>query len=591
MILDGLINFVSRIGTAADKRSASTYTVQVPSQSEIDAAFRTTWYRKIVTIPAEDAIREGVTWQADDDAIELIEAECNRLKLWSHVFRLLVLARKDGSAYLYMGGLPGDPRTPFTGKIGANGLSYLLVFDRYQLVPMERDTDPLSPTFNEPKMYSVNGASIHPSRIIRRIGNDRFSSLNWDGHGDSMWQVVSNAVKNFDTIADATAALSHEAKKDIIKIKNFMSQIPTREYEEALMKRFTAVASLGSVINATVIDSDDDWQQKNLSFTGLPEISDRAAAYLSGMADIPQTRLFGRSPAGMNSTGDSDMKNYYAQVQSRQKIDLTPCIHPLIECVIQSALGLRPPEIYYEWNPLDTPTEKEAAEIEKLYADALTARVNTALFNDEVLAKAELNRMTESGQYPGIEAAIAEAGDDGVADPTEVDAAEMEADLTAADGNSRPALAANDAQPRTLYVRRDVVNKSEITAWAKSQGMTDIVPDLHVTIVYSRTAIDWIKAGNDSEWSGGKQDQLVIPQGGPRAVEPLGNMAAVLMFASSRLSWRHEDILRAGASSDYPDYQPHVSLTKTPMDLSKVEPYRGAIVLGPEIFEELKADA
>jgi hypothetical protein len=45
----------------------------------------------------------------------------------------------------------------------------------------------------------------------------------------------------------------------------------------------------------------------------------------------------------------------------------------------------------------------------------------------------------------------------------------------------------------------------------------------------------------------------------------------------------------AGASWDWPDYQPHISLSKAPVDLSKIEPYRGEIVLGPEIFEEIIA--
>jgi hypothetical protein len=65
-------------------------------------------------------------------------------------------------------------------------------------------------------------------------------------------------------------------------------------------------------------------------------------------------------------------------------------------------------------------------------------------------------------------------------------------------------------------------------------------------------------------------------------------MTAVLMFASSQLYWRHREIVEAGASHDFPDYTPHVSLTESPVDLSGVEPYRGRIVLGPEIFEELR---
>lgn len=83
----------------------------------------------------------------------------------------------------------------------------------------------------------------------------------------------------------------------------------------------------------------------------------------------------------------------------------------------------------------------------------------------------------------------------------------------------------------------------------------------------------------------------MIPEGGPRAVEPLGGMSAVILFASSQLVWRHKGIIRAGGPHNFEDYTPHISLTKAPIDLYKVEPYRGRIVLGPEIFKTLDEHA
>lgn len=66
-------------------------------------------------------------------------------------------------------------------------------------------------------------------------------------------------------------------------------------------------------------------------------------------------------------------------------------------------------------------------------------------------------------------------------------------------------------------------------------------------------------------------------------------MAAVLLFASSELCWRHLSIIEAGASHDLEGYIPHISLTKADVDVAAIEPYRGKIVLGPEIFEEIGA--
>lgn len=143
------------------------------------------------------------------------------------------------------------------------------------------------------------------------------------------------------------------------------------------------------------------------------------------------------------------------------------------------------------------------------------------------------------------------------------------------------------AAPRSLYVRRDVVNAAEIIKWAKDQGFkTTLQPgDLHVTITYSKTVVDWMKMGQT--WT----DKLEIPAGGARLMDQFGE-AVVLLFNGSELSWRHEEMKRAGASYSHPEYQPHITISweKGDLDLSKVEPFRGKIVFGPEIFEEINED-
>jgi hypothetical protein len=95
----------------------------------------------------------------------------------------------------------------------------------------------------------------------------------------------------------------------------------------------------------------------------------------------------------------------------------------------------------------------------------------------------------------------------------------------------------------------------------------------------------------DGDWNSTDRGEVTVAPGGVRIVEPLGGMTAVLLFTSSTLTWRHEQIIRAGATSDYPDYQPHISLTKSPVDLAGIVPYRGKIVLGPEIFEPFDESA
>lgn len=142
-----------------------------------------------------------------------------------------------------------------------------------------------------------------------------------------------------------------------------------------------------------------------------------------------------------------------------------------------------------------------------------------------------------------------------------------------------------DASPRTLYVSRRLINASEVLAWARKQGIKGLeeASELHVTVAFSSTPVDWMKMG--TSWEG----ELKLPAGGPRVVEPLGDASAVLLFSSSELQWRNQFMRDMGASWDYPEYQPHITLSyEAGQDLSGVEPYTGELVFGPEIFEEIK---
>lgn len=140
------------------------------------------------------------------------------------------------------------------------------------------------------------------------------------------------------------------------------------------------------------------------------------------------------------------------------------------------------------------------------------------------------------------------------------------------------------ADKKPLYVNRRVLNAKDIIDWARTQGFASTLKpkDLHVTVVYSKAPVDW-QAVPDSF------DHLRL-RGGPRSVAQLGDKGAiVLKFDSAELRQRWEAFRDVGASWDYDDYRPHITLTYNAgeVDISRVEPYRGVIELGQERFEPL----
>lgn len=147
-----------------------------------------------------------------------------------------------------------------------------------------------------------------------------------------------------------------------------------------------------------------------------------------------------------------------------------------------------------------------------------------------------------------------------------------------------------DATPRTLYVHRDLLNIDDVKAWAKKQGFASIVNDLHVTLIYSKDEVDWIKLGSDSAWGEDDKGNLTVKPGGPRVMEQFGK-AQVLVFGSDALTYRNMRFRDMGCSWQYEDYNPHLTITydnPLPLDkLAKVQPYQGVLMFGPEIFQEI----
>lgn len=155
--------------------------------------------------------------------------------------------------------------------------------------------------------------------------------------------------------------------------------------------------------------------------------------------------------------------------------------------------------------------------------------------------------------------------------------------------NESRGVTTKKSDSRTLYVYRQIRNPMDIISWAKSHGFEKTLPpdDLHVTIAFSRDKLDW----GYLEPCRKRITNHLIPG---RVVKPLGDKGAVVLgFKSPLLAKRWRYFRNAGASWDYPGYQPHVTITYNnppDMDPNEIPPYEGPIILGAEIFAEIVED-
>lgn len=424
---DGLRNLVSNLGTSRDKAFSSDYVASEIDAAQLQAMYRGAWLpRKIVDIPARDAVRNWRAWQANADQITAIEAEETRLGVIRKVMQALINARLYGGAGIYIAVGQGDVQEPLRPEsIGRGGVRSITVLNRSQLAAAELDYDLEGGRYGLPLAYRISSSdtgvqTVHHSRVIPLIGSEvPWVGYNPSGWGDSVLMSTLNAIRDSDATSGNVASLVFEAKVDVLHIPRLMETL--REGgEDVVLKRLQAGA-VGKGINGTlVLDGGEggegpreEYEQKSLNFSGLPDVMMTFFQQVSGAADIPMTRLFGRSAAGMNATGEGDERNYFDMIQSHQKLELGPAMAVFDECLIRSALGSRPADIHYTWNDLKQTSDRERADVLKTVADSARALAGNGgtsaeIIPVEVLGKAVANRLVEDGVLPGLEDAMEE---------------------------------------------------------------------------------------------------------------------------------------------------------------------------------------
>lgn len=590
LLFDGLKSLVSNMMGSLRDKTVNVGAVFTPiDPAELAALYRgNAMARKITEIPPGDMVREWRRWVADEAIIGKLETAERELMVIDKFREALVYARLYGGAAIFIGLADNTPQLEINpAGLGLGAIRYLTVLPRHLISHTDIEHNPLNPRYGLPKAYRLAGTEltpdVHPSRVIHFPGAPNNIEDPW---GDSIFETIRDAIIQDALVAQNTAHLTGEMKLDIIEMDELASATLTEQARAKIIERFELGAIVRGNFSTLLLGNGERHSQKQLNLTALAGLIDAFSQRVCAAADIPAPRLIGRHPGGLNSSGVSDIRNYYDRIAQDQRRYLRPRLEQLDAILWPHAVGApKPADAWFEFNPLWQMDAKEAAEVSSIKAKTVQTHMDTGLVPHEVLQAGVKAMLTEDTLLPGIERAWAEftagtleplGGLPGAANENED---EVEAFVR---------RAANDAAPRTLYVMRPVENAAEIIAWAKGQGFETILPaaDMHVTIAYSRQPLDWMKIEGDRE-------RIEIEAGGPRVVEPLGDQGAiVLLFSSWELGWRHDRIKQAGASWDHEGYSPHITISYSSagVSLDTMEPYRGRIVLGPEKFSEVDED-
>jgi len=543
----------------------------------VDAYPAATW-RECPTICAMgDENGEGPFAQA----VEQLNKDQKLFQVLARLDRLVNMGHY-GVLFLGLGGAE-QPNMPARPGV-AYKLGYLKPFGEPSAQITAWGSDPIKPDFGTPTRYTLT------------------TGVEWAGFGGGRRSVIVDASRVIhiaeNALDDPSIGLPRLERgwnrlMDLDKLVGGSAEVFWQNAAQLRAWKAEADATWEPADKAAMEDQIEELQHKlrrDVLLRGVEPQSlagqiddpsphiDKVLDIIAGAYGIPKRILLGTESGELASSQDEN--NWAGRIVERREQHAGPnIVRPLIDKLV--AFGVLPqPEggdYEIEWPESDTLGEVQRATIASQKASAVSTYVGTP-GTEQVVPPEEFRvwlGLSEVSDYAPPEESFAPEPD-----PLDETNPEVKA---AAD-----AITAN-AAPRSLYVRRDVLNWRELAAWAKEQGFPTTVGEaMHVTIAYSRAPVDWMRI--TEAWSREPDGTLAVPAGGPRVVEQLGPAGAVVLeFNCSDLKWRHDQIREAGASWDFADYTPHITFTYEPGDVAKalesITPYAGEIVLGPEIFE------
>jgi len=414
---DSFANFSARLGVGAGNlSSASTYTFNPISRNRVllENMYRGSWLvGQAVDLVAEDMTRAGVSIQSSlpPDATATLNSGMESLCIWQRLSDTIKWARLYGGAIGVVLIDGQKMETPLRlDAVGKEQFKGILVLDRWLVEPSLNDLiTEYGPDYGYPKYYKVVADApglcsqeIHHSRCIRLDGVELpyWQRIAENGWGMSVAERLYDRLVAFDSTTTGAAQLVYRAHLRTYSVDGLRNIISAGGPAfEGLLKQVEMIRLFQSIEGMTLMDKEDKFEAHSYTFSGLSDVMLQFGQQLSGALQIPLVRLFGQSPAGLNSTGDSDIRLYYDGIQSQQESRLRRGVGMILDLLCRSDLGIAPPSGFnFTFNPLWQMTDVEKATVGQAVTQSVTQAVDAGL----VTPQAGLKELKQSSQATGI---------------------------------------------------------------------------------------------------------------------------------------------------------------------------------------------
>lgn len=436
---DGYVNLLNKYGTKQDNSEAYKFEREpvIPDMQLTGLYEGNGLFSKIIDTPAEEALKHGFDLNLKSDELNaFVEDALDDLEWEERAATAIKWARLYGGALIVM--LIDDGRgleEPVDWE-HIRSIDELRVYERsivqpdyaslYQQDYGGKGVGNRVSKFGQPEYYYVSSIygsfKVHESRcLVFRNGvlPEQTSNATYLFWGMPEYVRIRRALRETVTAHTDSVKLLERSVQAIYSMKGLASLLTTDDGENQVLKRLQLVDTSRGLLNSIAIDSEgEQYDFKTFQFSGVKDVIDATCNMLSALTNIPQTILFGRSPAGMNATGDSDFESYYNFVEKIQRLMLKRNLRTLLDVVFRAGIAsgdvAEEPDYKLEFKPLWSLSDTEQATVDQTKAQTALVKAQTAqaYVDMQALDPTEVRRRLASDEEFDVEDIISEDDED-----------------------------------------------------------------------------------------------------------------------------------------------------------------------------------
>jgi phage-related protein (TIGR01555 family) len=407
--VDGWANAFTGVGAVAGQtRHRSRFAFQ-GSERQGRAALEFLYHedpfaRRIADALPAAGMRPGFRVRVGDESAETaLQGALDDLLLARRAREAWTWSRVHGGGALLLGCDDGRRPEEELDVTALRAVRWIASVTALELVPHAWDVSPTSARFGEPVLYRLQRASsgggsdnslVHWTRVVRFEGltTTRTRRAQLDGWGESVLQNLYDVLQEWNGAHASVTELLSQSSVSVFKMRDLMALLGS-DPQGLLRARLEAMDLSRSVARSILLDADGESFERTEvgALSGFPELLDRYSLRVAGAAGMPVTVLLGRSPAGLNATGDADTRGWDDVVDAERRTVLLPALERVARLVLLSregpTAGVEPEGWSVVLPPLRTSTPAEEAALRKAVSDTDVAYVQAGVLTPEEVAR------------------------------------------------------------------------------------------------------------------------------------------------------------------------------------------------------------